>query len=278
MKLFWLTLLAMLAFAANSVLTRVALTSGSDPFAFAAVRVIAGAIVLIGLVWFQRAMPVLSIAKRLPAAAALSVYMLGFSVAYLSLPSGAGALILFGSVQLSMFVGALFLKESVPVQRWLGGVLALGGLAFLLWPTAQASFAVVAALAMICAGIGWGIYSLLGRGSRDPLGDTALNFALGIVPVGMVWGVLQGPLTTLGFALAVVAGAVTSGLGYALWYGVLPRLGASRAGVAQLSVPILAMAGGAVFLGEAVTGTFVIASVLVLGGIGVSMMRQPQKR
>jgi drug/metabolite transporter (DMT)-like permease len=110
------------------------------------------------------------------------------------------------------------------------------------------------------------------------LADTAYNFALAIVPTAVVWVFLQGTLTLSGAVLGVIAGAITSGLGYALWYGVLPRLGASRAGVAQLSVPIIAMLGGFVFLGEAITIKFVIASTLVLGGIGVSMMRQPQKR
>lgn len=278
MKLFWLTALAMAAFAANSVLTRVALTTGSDPFAFAALRVVSGATVLLVLVRFRGAMPALNLAKRLPSVVALTAYMLGFSIAYLSLPSGGGALILFGSVQLSMFAGAVMLKDPVPVQRGLGGVLALGGLAYLLWPTEQAGFAVLATLAMIFAGIGWGVYSLIGRGSNDPLADTAYNFALAIVPTAVVWGFLQGTLTLSGAVLGVIAGAITSGLGYALWYGVLPRLGASRAGVAQLSVPIIAMLGGFVFLGEAITIKFVIASALVLGGIGVSMMRQPQKR
>ena len=275
MKLFWLTALAMVAFAANSVLTRVALTSGSDPFAFAALRVVAGAIMLIVFVRFRGAMPALNLRKRFAPVTALSVYMLGFSIAYLSLPSGAGALILFGFVQLSMFAGAVLLKESVPLQRWLGGALALSGLSYLLWPEADAPFALLATLAMISAGIGWGVYSLIGRSARDPLADTAMHFALAIVPTGLVWAVTQGTLTTSGVVLAVIAGAVTSGLGYALWYGILPRLGASRASVAQLSVPIIAMGGGAVFLSEAITAKFVIASVLVLGGIGVSMWRRP---
>lgn len=278
MKLFWLTALAMAAFAANSVLTRVALTTGSDPFAFAALRVVSGATVLLVLVRSRGAMPALNLAKRLPSVVALTAYMLGFSIAYLSLPSGGGALILFGSVQLSMFAGAVMLKDPVPVQRGLGGVLALGGLAYLLWPTEQTGFAVLATLAMIFAGIGWGVYSLIGRGSSDPLADTAYNFALAIVPTAVVWVFLQGTLTLSGAVLGVIAGAITPGLGYALWYGVLPRLGASRAGVAQLSVPIIAMLGGFVFLGEAITIKFMIASTLVLGGIGVSMMRQPQKR
>lgn len=278
MKLFWLTALAMAAFAANSVLTRVALTTGSDPFAFAALRVVSGATVLLVLVRSRGAMPALNLAKRLPSVVALTAYMLNFSIAYLSLPSGGGALILFGSVQLSMFAGAVMLKDPVPVQRGLGGVLALGGLAYLLWPTEQTGFAVLATLAMIFAGIGWGVYSLIGRGSSDPLADTAYNFALAIVPTAVMWVFLQGTLTLSGAVLGVIAGAITSGLGYALWYGVLPRLGASRAGVAQLSVPIIAMLGGFVFLGEAITIKFMIASTLVLGGIGVSMMRQPQKR
>ncbi|SEK26606.1 EamA-like transporter family protein [Pacificibacter marinus] len=275
MRLLWLTILAMVAFAANSVLTRVALTGASDPFAFAALRVMSGALALLVLVYLRGSVLPLKLPTRVPSSLALTVYMLGFSLAYLSLPSGAGALILFGSVQISMFAGALFLKEPVPVQRWLGGMLALGGLVFLLWPDATAQFPAFAVFAMISAGVGWGIYSLIGRRARDPLADTALNFALSTIPTGIVWLLTQGALTGMGAVLAIVAGVVTSGFGYALWYRVLPQLGASRAGVAQLSVPVLAMLGGFVFLGEGITFKFVIASVLVLGGIGVSMLRRP---
>lgn len=275
MKLLWLTVLAMLAFAANSVLAREALTNGTDPFAFTALRVLSGAVALLVLVRSRGGLPPLQLKRRLPSAAALTVYMLGFSIAYLSLPSGAGALILFASVQISMFSGAILLKEPVPLQRWLGGALAMAGLVFLLWPEADVRFPAFAACAMIFAGTGWGIYSLIGRGGRDPLADTSFNFALSIIPTGLVWAFTQGSITVSGAVLAVIAGVVTSGFGYALWYRVLPQLGASRAGVAQLSVPVLAMLGGFAFLNEAITMKFVIASALVLGGIGVSMLRRP---
>jgi drug/metabolite transporter (DMT)-like permease len=278
MKLFWLTAFAMAAFAANSVLTRVALTQGADPFAFAALRVISGAIILVGLVSLRTGFPRFTVRKHLPSSTALIVYMLGFSIAYLSVPSGIGALILFGSVQMTMVTGALLSKEAMPPQRWVGGAVSLGGLVFLLWPSTSFTLSWGAVFAMIAAGVGWGIYSLIGRGAKDPLTETAVNFALAIVPTAAVWMVLQGGISVEGAILALIAGGLTSGLGYALWYGILPQLGASRASISQLTVPLLATLGGFAVLNEDITLKFGVASLLVLGGIGISLLRQPQKR
>ncbi|MGL6211241.1 MAG: DMT family transporter, partial [Paracoccaceae bacterium] len=203
----------------------------------------------------------------------LTVYMFAFSLAYASLDAGAGALILFGAVQMTMFAGALLAGELVPRLRWLGAGMAFGGLVVLLWPGMEASLSLAHALMMAGAGVGFGVYSLAGRRSGDPLAGTAANFMLA-VPLGLAagWalGLMPVGVTGLGVMLAVVSGAVTSGLGYALWYVVVPQLGAGRAAVAQLSVPVLTAAAGVVLLNEAVDARFILAAVCVLGGVAVA--------
>lgn len=204
-------------------------------------------------------------------ALSLALYMLGFSYAYVSLPAGIGALILFGGVQVTMFTGAVLLREEVPPQRWLGAALAFGGLIWLLWPGGGAAPPLAGSLLMAAAALGWGVYSLLGRGVGDALAASSLNFALAI-PLGLlVFSILPDQITVYGAFLAILSGGVTSGMGYALWYRILPQLGATRAAVAQLSVPLIAMAGGIVFLAEAVSLRFVVASLLVMAGVWVSM-------
>ena len=268
MRLILLTALTMVAFAANSILNRLALVDGGiGAVDFAAIRVLAGAVTLCALAklrgrWDWRA------AMQPSAAAALSVYMLGFSLAYLSLEAGAGALILFGAVQLTMFGGALAARERIPVRRWLGVALALAGLAVLVGRVEVAAPDRLAAASMAAAGAGWGIYSLIGRGASDPLGATAANFALSL-PAVLVATLVLGlePATARGVMLAVISGAVTSGLGYALWYRILPALARSAAGLAQLTVPIIAAAGGIVLIGETVTPRLIVSAALIVGGV-----------
>lgn len=265
MRLFLLTAVVMVAFAANSVLNRMAVGAGEiGAVEFALIRVLAGAVVLLALVaWRGLGWRGASLAG----VAGLSVYLFGFSLAYGQLDAGTGALVLFGVVQVTMFAGALLAGEAVPAWRWAGAGLALAGLAVLVAPAGGAWLGFAA---MAAAGVGWGVYSLAGRGARDALAATAGNFALALVPaagVALVAGVEFGTVTGRGVALAVVSGAVTSGLGYALWYAVLPALGAGRAAVAQLTVPLIAAAGGAVLMGEAVGWRFAVAAALVLGGV-----------
>ena len=270
MRLFWLTGLAMLAFAANSVLNRMAVGAGRiDPIVFAVVRLAAGAAVLALVLMARRGAIWPGWRGRLAGVAGLLVYLLGFSGAYLALDAGTGALILFGVVQVTMFAGAYLAREVVPVQRVAGAVLALAGLAVLLGPGGGT---LAAEGLMAGAGVGWGIYSLAGRGQSDALAATAWNFLLAL-PVGvlvLVWW--PGSWTWAGAALAGVSGAVTSGLGYALWYAVVPKLGAGRAAVAQLSVPLIASAGGLVLLGEAPGPGFWLACGLVLGGVALGSL------
>lgn len=274
MKLVGLSILVMMAFAANSVLNRAAVGAGHiGALDFALLRAVAGAAVLVALIRLRGGAVALLAPKRALGGLMLATYLIGFSLAYLAMDAGLGALILFGGVQVTMFAGALVMGERPPPRRWLGATLALGGLIWLVWPGAGAQAPLWAVAAMGAAAFGWGVYSLLGRGSSDPLGDTGVAF---------VWATVLGFLAVLvqtggsvindaswqGMALAAFSGAVTSGLGYALWYRVLPGIGASVAGLMQLSVPVIAMLGGALILGEAPTQAMLLAGLLVLGGIG----------
>jgi drug/metabolite transporter (DMT)-like permease len=270
MRLLALTAVVMLAFAANSVLNRMAVGTGAiDAAAFAAIRLASGAAVLAVLV-LLRGKPLVRDAS-VAGVAGLLCYLFGFSVAYGQLDAGTGALLLFGTVQIVMFAGALAGGERVPPRRIAGAVLALGGLAVLLAP--QGAGGIAAYLAMVVAGIGWGIYSLAGRRAADALAATTGNFVLAL-PVGLLGAVVMGAnpqgAAASGIALAVLSGAVTSGMGYALWYRILPDLGASRAAVAQLTVPLLAAAGGAVLMAEGVGLSFALAALLVLGGVALA--------
>lgn len=276
MALFLWTSLAMLAFAANSVLNRMAVGAGLiDPVAYAVIRLAAGATVLALLVLGRRVLHGGALwpgwQGRLAGVLGLLAYLFGFSTAYLTLDAGIGALILFGSVQITMFAGALTVGEAVPYARWAGAGMAFVGLLVLAAPGSDIGAAGPVA-AMVMGGVGWGIYSLAGRGVVDPLLATATNFMLALpMAGGLAWllGLGHAPQPT-GVGLAVLSGAVTSGLGYALWYAVVPQLGAARAGVAQLTVPMLAAGAGAVWLGEGIGLRFIVASLLVLGGVALA--------
>jgi drug/metabolite transporter (DMT)-like permease len=280
MRLFLLTALTMAAFAANSILNRAALAEGAiGPGAFAVLRLAAG-VAMLGLLLALRD-------RRLPrpgaphpgAVAGLSAYMLGFSYAYVALDAGLGALILFGGVQITMFLGALAARDPLPPQRWAGAGLAFGGLVLLFWPAGTGAPPLLGAALMALAAVGWGIYSLIGRGVTDPLQATGANF-LYALPLAVVLALAlpdaAGP-EAAGILLAVISGAVTSALGYALWYSLLPRLGVSVAAVAQLSAPVLAMAAGVLLLGEAVTARALLAAALVLGGVALGVLCPRQR-
>ena len=274
LRLLTLTALTMMAFAANSVLNRMALADGSaGPAAFAALRLAAGAVTLGVLLAARGALrPAMRPSpQRWKGMIYLTLYILAFSFAYITLEAGAGALILFGVVQITMFAAALYSGVSVPAQRWIGAALALLGLAILLWPSGGAPDLFGAAL-MAASAVGWGLYSILGRGAKDPLAETGGNF-LWALPVGLaVFAIWPDQMSARGALLAILSGAVTSGLGYALWYAILPRLQTTVAAVAQLSVPVIAVAGGWLLLGEPVGWRFVGAATLVLGGILVALI------
>jgi len=270
MRLILLTGLVLVAFAANSILNRMAVGPGEiDAVSFAVIRAVAGAVILAALVLMRGRVLPLGGRGRAIGAGSLALYLVGFSLAYIEIDAGVGALILFGGVQVTMFGGALWGGDRPPVARWIGAGVALAGLAWLIW---------LATLAMLAAAFGWGIYSLAGRGATDPLAETAANFVLAAPLCALPLIVLpfaQGA-TTAGIALAVLAGAITSGLGYALWYAVLPKLGASTAGLVQLSVPVIASLGGVIVLSEDVTLRLIGAGALVIGGIAYGLLA-PQR-
>ena len=282
-RLLLLTLLVMLAFAGNSLLTRAALAESLiDPGSFALVRVLSGALVLVLLVAGQMLLGRKAFVLPRPnwaGVGGLSLYLIGFSAAYLSLDTGLGALILFAVVQLTMFAWAVLQAgSSVPAARWLGSAVALAGLVILLWPSQQGlQIGLVPVALMVVAALGWAAVSLAGLGSKDPLADMMANFVLSCIPVGAVWalwavGAGEGARVSLsGVMLAAVSGAVTSALGYALWFWVLPSLGATRAAIWQLSVPVLAAAMGVLALGEVLSLRFVIAAVLVVCGVLIGL-------
>ncbi|MFQ1699168.1 DMT family transporter [Loktanella agnita] len=277
MQLFLITALTMTAFAANSVLNRIAVADyGMDPMDFAALRVVAGAVMLWALVLPRRApRPALWTAKRIAGAAALALYMFGFSWAYISLGAGPGALILFGVLQVIVFGWAVVERQPIPPLRWVGAAIALVGLFILLWPTGAARLPVGGTLAMTLAAIGWAAYTLLGRAEADALGATASNFLL-CVPITGLAMLITGPgmMSLPGVITALIAGAITSGLGYALWYRVLPSLPTTIAGIAQLSVPVIAVVAGAALLAEPISTRMLLSGTLVLGGIGVSVLKR----
>jgi len=273
-----LTALAMLAFAANSLLCRIALQQARiDPASFGAIRLAAGGTVLVLVMGVQagprQAGPRPKRGGDWPAAVMLFLYVACFSFAYLRLAAGSGALILFGAVQLTMFAAGLRGGERFGMAGWLGLALAVGGLVLLLLPGVAAPSLAGAAL-MVVAGVAWGGYSLRGRGVTDPLAATAGNFVRA-TPLGialwvawLAWAA-RGHADGGGIALALASGAITSGLGYVIWYAALPRLAALQAASVQLSVPLIAALGGVLLLDEAFTARLALAAAAILGGIAL---------
>lgn len=276
----FLTAVAMLAFAANSLLCRMALQQARiDPASFGAIRLASGALVLL-LVMRLKAARSRAPSQRggdWPAALMLFLYVAGFSFAYLALPAGSGALILFGMVQLTMLAAGLVKGERFTPAGWFGLALAVAGLVLLLLPGVAAPSPAGVAL-MAVAGVAWGVYSLRGRGVPDPLAATAGNF-MRATPLAIVlwlaWAT-RAHLDAGGVALALASGALMSGLGYVIWYAALPRLAALQAASVQLSVPLIAALGGVLLLGEAFTARLALASVAILGGIGLVLGARAQ--
>lgn len=276
MGLFLIVGLTLIAFAGNSVLTRLGVAHyGMDPLVFAVIRTGAGAAMLAFLVLLRGKGRIIVLNRqRLAGGAALALYMLGFSWSYLTLDAGLGALILFGVLQVVVFGWAVIEGQQIAMIRWIGAGVAMVGLTVLLWPGGAAAVPFAGAMAMILAGASWAVYTLLGRGEADALGATAGNF---ILCFPMVIGVLAvahlDGLTAPSVITAIIAGAVTSGIGYASWYRCMPHFSTVTAGVTQLSVPVIAVVAGGILLGEPLTWRLVIAGALVLGGIAISLRR-----
>ena len=272
MRLALLTALALCFLAANSLLTRAGVLDGTDPLAFAAIRVAAGASTL-ALLAARRGIP-LTGARRWGAATALVIYLLGFSLAYRSLDAGLGALILFATVQLGLFALSLARGERSGPLRLVGMALALGGLVWLLLPGGGLRADPLDAALMVAAGLGWAAYSFAGKFEPRPLAGTAGNFLIGTAMLAAAFPLWWGaPVTPFGALMAVASGAVASGLGYAMLFRVLPRMGVATAGVVQLAVPVIAMAAGAALLAEIPSLRALVAGALVLAGIGLATAR-----
>ncbi|WP_179380199.1 DMT family transporter [Jannaschia marina] len=272
MPLAVLTLVALCFLAANSLLTRAGVLDGTDPMAFAAIRVAAGAGVL-ALLAMRRGITVTG-GRRWGAAVALVVYLIGFSLAYRTLDAGLGALLLFATVQLGLFALSIWRGERSGPVRLLGMGLALAGLVWLLLPGGGTRADPVDAALMVVAGLGWAAYTFAGKFEPKPLAGTAGNFlvatALMALAVPLWWG---AAVTPFGAVMALASGAIASGLGYALLFRVLPRMGVATAGVAQLGVPVIAMLAGAVLLAEVPTARALLAAALVLLGIALATLR-----
>lgn len=264
-----LTALAMLAFAGNSLLCRVALRDTAiDPASFTGLRILAGALTLWLLLRFGKSRQ--SAGGDWLSALALFGYAASFSYAYISLDAGAGALLLFGAVQLSMLTWGLLRGERFSGGQIAGLLLALSGLLILLLPGSSTP-ALDGALLMLLSGVTWGIYSLHGRGASNPLAATAGNF-IKAVPLAAVLCLVtlgQQRWDAPGVVYALLSGALTSGVGYAIWYAALPGLAAIQAASVQLSVPLLTAMAGTVLLGEALTATLIISGAAILGGIAM---------
>jgi drug/metabolite transporter (DMT)-like permease len=277
-----LTALAMLAFAGNSLLCRLALKhTPIDPASFTAIRLISGAVTLFLIVKLRRT--VVAGQGNWPSAFALFVYAAGFSFAYVSLPAATGALLLFGAVQVTMISHGFWKGERLSSLQLLGLLLAFGGMVGLLLPGLTAP-PLLGSVLMMGAGVAWGFYSLRGKGAGDPTGVTAGNFmraapmAVALTLLLLIQPERHASLDTAGFYYALASGAVTSGIGYAIWYTALPALKATQAASVQLSVPVIAALGGIVFLGEAITSRLIVASIAVLGGIALVILERRKVR
>lgn len=287
-----LTLVTLVAFASNSVLCRLALIDGAiDAASFTAVRLLSGAAFL----WLVVVLPsriregerpreplLGDVPARGDARPPMGSWPMGFflfsyavcfSFAYLSLSAATGGLILFGCVQATMILYGIAKGERPSVWEWCGLVVALGGLVYLFLPKLEAPSLIGGSL-MACAGIAWGFYSVLGRGVADPSLATAGNFVRSaplavLVAAPIALGLVDAQLSTRGVLLAVFSGAVTSGLGYVVWYHALKGLTATRAAVVQLAVPVIVALGGVAFIGEPLTVSLVVSGALILGGIAI---------
>ena len=269
-----LTSLAMIAFAGNSILCRLALKDASiDAGSFTTIRLLSGAVML----WLVARMSRGTLTGRgnWLSAFALFVYAAGFSFAYVSLPAATGALLLFGAVQATMIGRGIWAGERLRQLQFVGLMLALAGLVGLLLPGLTAP-PLYGSILMLGAGVAWGVYSLRGKGAGDPVRVTGANF-LRAVPIAAALSVItyQGAsLDSAGVLYAVSSGALASGIGYAIWYTALPALKATNAATVQLSVPVIAALGGIIFLGETVTLRLVLASIAILGGIALVILEK----
>lgn len=266
----------MLAFAGNSIICRLALRDGAiDPATFTSIRLLAGAITLLLVFTVTRRNTSLRSNGSWLSAFMLFLYAVAFSFAYISLSAGAGALVLFAFVQATMITMGLMSGDRPSTTEWFGWLLAFSGVIWLVLPGIEAP-PIGGALLMAISGIAWGIYSIRGRNESDALGATTANFSLSVVFVLALLAATQAnaSISMHGVLLAITSGALTSGIGYVIWYAALDYLSAMQAAMVQLSVPAIAAVGGVALLAEPVSMRLLVASTLVLGGIGIALLRK----
>ena len=273
------TSITMLAFAGNSILCRMALRDGAiDPASFTSIRLLSGALALLLIVRLTSNKSSVREHGNWTSALVLFIYAVCFSYAYISLSVGAGALILFGFVQGTMIAMALWSGDRPNVSEWLGWLLAFGGLVWLLIPGIEAQPAAGASL-MALAGIAWGVYSIRGRNQTNALLSTCSNFvySTAFVIVLTAITVASADLTGRGILLAIISGAITSGVGYVIWYAALKYLRTMQAALVQLSVPAIAAAGGVILLAEPVSLRLLASGALILGGISLALVQKSHR-
>ncbi len=269
MKIVFLTSLALFAFAANSVLCRLALGSGAmDAASFTVIRLITGVIVLVVIATTQYKSDLIQTRGSWDASLMLFLYAVTFSYAYILLDTGTGALILFGSVQITMILLSLISGTRLQRMEWAGILVAFSGFIYLVLPGVSAP-SLSGFLLMTTAGIAWGLYTLKGRRSTNPLMDTTFNFARTIpfVIILLLLTFQNAEISLEGVVLASLSGGLASGVGYTIWYSALKGLSSIQAAVVQLSVPIIAALGGVMIMSESITFRLLLSTSLILGGI-----------
>lgn len=270
-KIIAATVFALLAFAANSVLCRLALGENAiDPSSFTIIRLISGIIILMAVMQLSKKSNNVKLKSKGSwlAASMLFIYAIAFSFGYVSLDTGTGALILFGSVQITMIITSVISGNKLHISEWLGLLIAFSGFVYLIIPDLVTP-SLMGFMLMTISGVAWGFYTLLGRTSQSPLSDTVYNFlrTSPFILVLIFFGLNDIHLTYTGIVLAVLSGAIASGLGYFVWYIALKGLSVTQAAVVQLFVPIIAATGGVIFTHELITLRLIESSALVLGGI-----------
>lgn len=274
MKILFYTSFALVAFSLNSIFCRLALgTEAIDAASFTLIRLLSGAAMLVAINTFFGNEATKTKGGNWLSAFFLFSYAFCFSFAYVNLAAGTGALILFGCVQMTMIAAALFKGERPRVLEWLGLIFALGGLIYLVFPNLSAPSPFHSAL-MAIAGVSWGFYTIRGKGSSNPLGDTSGNFVrtIPLVILASLPFLVQIHSSPRGILLAILSGAITSGIGYALWYAALKFHTATRAAILQLSVPLLTAFIGVMFLSETISMRLIWTTILIVGGIGLAIL------
>lgn len=277
-SLIFLTFIAILFFALNSILCKVALVSSSiDPYSFTFFRLFSAMITLLLIYCFKHKKLIFNTKKNWVSAFMLFLYAIGFSYAYVNIEAGFGTLLLFGVVQVVMILGSLLHKEKINTTIIFGIVLSIGGLVYLVYPKESFEVSLLNSFFMILAGIAWAVFTILGKRSLDALTNTTDNFIKATLFISLFYifiPIQSTFLTTNGLLLAIISGSITSALGYFVWYKVLPQMKVLTAGVIQVFVPILAIILSVLFLDELLSFDLILSSVIIISGIAITLQSQ----